>query len=84
MEIAEVLERMEDGPHEHPHPRHAAVPASSTSTTTCPTRRATVEFLIDKDEKADAGTAESAREAYNELVEQATDRKLPSPSELEA
>src|SRR6185436_5753396 len=42
----------------------------------------TVEFLTDKDEQADAGTAESARAAYNELVEQATDRTL-EPDELD-
>ena len=33
---------------------------------------------------ADAGTADAAHEAYGELVEQATDRTSPSPSELDA
>jgi Lon protease-like protein len=82
MEIAEVLERMDDGrlniltrgtrpfriveQHEH-----------------LPYPAGTVEFLIDKSETADPATAESAHEAYNELVEEATDRTL-SPEELEA
>jgi Lon protease-like protein len=82
MEIAEVLERMDDGRlniltrgtrpfrivEEH---EHLPYPAG------------TVEFLIDKSETADPATAESAHEAYNELVEEATDRTL-SPEELEA
>ena len=37
---------------------------------------ATVEFLLDKDEEPDPPTAEAARSAYAELVEQATDKKL--------
>ena len=43
----------------------------------------TVEFLDDEDEELDDSAAESARGAYAELVEQATDRKLP-PEELES
>jgi Lon protease-like protein len=43
----------------------------------------TVEFLLDKEETADAGTADSAHEAYSELVEEATDRTL-EPEELVA
>ena len=44
---------------------------------------ATVEFLKDKEEVPDPGTAESAREAYAVLVEQATDN-APEPDELVA
>ena len=42
-----------------------------------------VEFLVDKDEPRDEGTADTAHEAYSELVEQATDRTL-DPGELAA
>jgi Lon protease-like protein len=44
---------------------------------------ATVEFLGDDDEEADSQAAQSARELYKELVEQATDQTLKE-SELEA
>src|SRR4051795_7920912 len=82
MEITEVLERMEDGrlniltrgtrPFRIVEERDdLAYPAG------------TVEFLEDKEEAADAGTARSAQEAYNELVEQATDRTI-EPDELAA
>src|SRR3954465_7006603 len=82
MEIAEVLERMADGrlniltrgtrPFRIIDERDdLAYPAG------------TVEFLEDKEEAADAGTARSAQEAYNELVEEATDRTI-DPEELAA
>ena len=43
----------------------------------------TVEFLDDEAEDVDPGAQETAREAYAELVEQATD-KTPDPEEIEA
>src|SRR3954467_15254012 len=74
-EITEVLERMDDGrlniltrgtrPFRIIDQRHdMAYPAG------------TVEFLSDKEETVDARTARSAHEAYNHLVEQATDKTL--------
>jgi Lon protease-like protein len=82
MEITEVLERMDDGrlniltrgtrPFRVIEERHdLAYPAG------------TVEFLRDKDEQRDAPTAEAAHEAYNVLVEQATDKTV-DPDELAA
>jgi Lon protease-like protein len=82
VEIAEVLERLEDGrmniltrgtrPFRIVEERHDL-----------PYPAGTVEFLDDKEEDADQGTADSAHEAYSELVEQATDRTL-EPAELVA
>jgi Lon protease-like protein len=82
MEITEVLERMEDGrlniltrgtrPFRIVDERHdLAYPAG------------TVEFLVDKEERADAKTVAAAHEAYGSLVEQATDR-TPEAEELRA
>src|SRR5512133_1082891 len=82
VEIAEVLERMEDGrmniltrgtrPFRIVDERHdLAYPAG------------TVEFLADKDESPDQATAEAAHSAYGELVRQATDRTLED-DELDA
>jgi Lon protease-like protein len=82
MEITEVLERMEDGrlniltrgtrPFRLVDERHdLAYPAG------------TVEFLVDKEERADAKTVAAAHEAYGSLVEQATDR-TPEAEELRA
>jgi Lon protease-like protein len=82
VEIAEVLERMDDGrlniltrgtrPFRIVERQdHLPYPAG------------TVEFLDDKEEAADAGTATAAHEAYNVLVEQATDRTLDQ-DELDA
>jgi Lon protease-like protein len=82
VEIAEVLERMEDG--------RMRILTRGTRPfrivdehDDLPYPAGTVEFLVDKEETADAGTADSAHEAYNELVEQATDRTL-EPEELVA
>ena len=77
MEIAEVLERTEDGrmniltrgtrPFRIVDERHdLAYPAG------------TVEFLADKEEAPDDATADAAHRAYDELVRQATDRTLDS------
>jgi Lon protease-like protein len=75
MEITEVLERMDDGrlniltrgtrPIRVIEERHdLAYPAG------------TIEYLSDKDEAPDAKTADRARSAYGELVEQATDQVM--------
>jgi Lon protease-like protein len=75
VEIAEVLERMEDG--------RLNILTRGTRPFRIVDRRedleypaGTVEFLVDKEETTDAGTADAAHEAYNVLVEQATDRTL--------
>ncbi len=82
MEIAEVLERMDDGrlniltrgtrPFRIVEERHDL-----------PYPAGTVELLADKDESPDQGTAEAAHSAYGELVQQATDRTLED-DELDA
>jgi Lon protease-like protein len=75
VEIAEVLERMDDGRMNiltrgtRPFrivDQQAEVPYPS----------GTVEFLQDKRETADERTRAAAHEAYGELVQQATDREL--------
>jgi len=82
MEITEILEQMDDGrmniltrgtrPFRIVDERHdLAYPAG------------TVEFLTDKDERADAKTQTAAHEAYGALVTQATDRE-PDAEELTA
>jgi ATP-dependent Lon protease len=82
MEVAEVLERMEDG-------RLNIVVRGTRpfrlveETHERPYPSGTVEFLEDKDEAPDERTAEAAHAAYAELVEQATDRVL-EPDELAA
>jgi len=81
VEIAEVLERMEDG-RMNILTRGTRPFRIVDEQDDLPYPAGTVEFLTDKDEQADAGTAESAHEAYNELVEQATDRTL-EPDELD-
>jgi Lon protease-like protein len=82
VEIAEVLERMEDG-RMNILTRGTRVFRIVDEQDDLAYPAGTVEFLIDKEETADAGTADSAHEAYSELVEQATDRTL-EPSELVA
>jgi Lon protease-like protein len=82
MEIAEVLERMEDG-RLNILTRGTRPFRIVEEHEDLPSPAGTVEFLIDKSETADSGTDKSAHEAYNELVEQATDRTL-SAEELEA
>ena len=81
VEIAEVLERMEDG-RMNILTRGTRPFRIVDEQDDLPYPAGTVEFLLDKDETADAGTAELAHEAYNELVEQATDRTL-EPDELD-
>jgi Lon protease-like protein len=75
VEIAEVLERLEDGrlniltrgtrPFRIVDERHDL-----------PYPAGTIEFLADKDEPPDAATTEAAHAAYGDLVAQATDRTL--------
>ncbi len=79
-EIAEVLERMEDG--------RLNVLTRGTRPFRIVERRpdmpypaATVEFLADTDEACDASAAEAARAAYAELVVEATDNE-PDPEAL--
>ena len=82
MEIAEVLERMDDG-RLNILTRGTRPFRVVDEREDLPYPAGTVEFLEDKDEDADAGTAKSAHDAYGELVEQATDRTL-DPEELDA
>jgi Lon protease-like protein len=82
VEIAEVLERMEDG-RMNILTRGTRPFRIVDRQEDLPYPAGTVEFLLDKDEAADAGTADAAHEAYNVLVEQATDRTL-DPEELGA
>jgi Lon protease-like protein len=82
VEIAEVLERMEDG-RMNILTRGTRPFRIVDEQDDLPYPAGTVEFLLDKEESADQGTADSAHEAYGELVEQATDRTL-EPEELVA
>jgi Lon protease-like protein len=82
VEIAEVLERMEDG-RMNILTRGTRPFRIVDEHDDLPYPAGTVEFLLDKEETADAGTADSAHEAYSELVEEATDRTL-EPEELVA
>jgi Lon protease-like protein len=82
VEIAEVLERMEDG-RMNILTRGTRPFRIVDEQDDLPYPAGTVEFLLDKEETPDAGTADSAHEAYSELVEEATDRTL-EPEELVA
>ena len=82
VEIAEVLERMDDG-RMNILTRGTRPFRIVDERDDLPYPAGTVEFLEDKAEDADLGTAKSAHEAYGELVEQATDRTL-DPEELDA
>jgi Lon protease-like protein len=79
-EIAEVLERMDDG--------RLNLVARGTRPFRIESRQeqlpypaGVVEFLDDREEEVDAAAAEEAHAAYAELVEQATDR-TPDPDEI--
>ncbi|MEA2246529.1 MAG: hypothetical protein QOH46_1058 [Solirubrobacteraceae bacterium] len=80
VEVSEILERMDDGRMNilTRGTRPFRVVAEQHD---LPYPAATVEFLLDKDEEPDTATATAAHEAYDELVEEATDRKL-DPDEL--
>jgi Lon protease-like protein len=82
VEIAQVLERMEDGRMNilTRGTRPFRVVAEQDDR---PYPAGTVEFLEDNAEERDAKSARAAHEAYNELVEQATDKPL-EPEELDA
>jgi Lon protease-like protein len=82
VEIAEVLEEMEDG-RMNILTRGTRPFRIVDRQDDFPYPAGTVEFLLDKDEDADRGTADAAHEAYNVLVEHATDRTL-EPEELDA
>jgi Lon protease-like protein len=82
MEIAEVLEEMEDG-RMNILTRGTRPFRIVDEHDDLPYPAGTVEFLIDKEETSDPGSASTAHDAYNELVEEATDRTL-EPDELAA
>ena len=82
VEIAEVLEQMDDG-RMNILTRGTRPFRIVDRQDDLPYPAGIVEFLPDKEEAADAGTADAAHEAYNVLVEQATDRML-DPEELGA
>ena len=82
MEIAEVLERMDDG-RLNILTRGTRPFRIVDEQDDLPYPAATVEFLVDKEEPSDAKTAATAHEAYGVLVEQATDRTV-EPDELAA
>jgi Lon protease-like protein len=82
VEIAEVLEQLEDG-RMNILTRGTRPFRIVDRQEDLPYPAGTVEFLLDKDETADPATADAAHEAYNVLVEQATDRTL-DPEELGA
>jgi Lon protease-like protein len=72
-EIAEVLERMEDG-RINLIARGTRPFRLESRQDTLPYPAGTVEFLTDREEAPDAEAAETARAAYAKLVEEATDR----------
>lgn len=79
-EIAEVLERMEDG-RLNVLTRGTRPFRIVERQADMPYPAATVEFLADKAERPDERAAEAAREAYAALVVEATDNE-PDPDEL--
>jgi ATP-dependent Lon protease len=82
MEITEVLERMDDG-RMNIATRGTRPFRIVDEQHDLPYPAGTVEFLRDKAEERDDKAVAAAHEAYNSLVEQATDRTL-EPDELEA
>ena len=74
-EIAEVLERMEDG-RINVIARGTRPFRLESRQDTLPYPAGTVEFLADHEEEPDAKAADEARGAYAKLVEEATDRRL--------
>ncbi len=79
-EIEQVLERMEDG-RLNVLTRGTRPFRIVERQDDLPYPAATVEFLADADEEPDADSADTARAAYAELVEQATD-SAPDPDEV--
>jgi len=83
MEIAQVLERMEDG-RINVLTRGTRVFRLIAEQDDLPYPAGTVEFLDDEEEsEPDEAAGEAARKAYAELVEEATDKELEE-DELEA
>jgi len=74
-EIAEVLERLDDG-RINLVARGTRAFRIDQRLDHLPYPAATVEFLDDREEELDDEAAETARRAYAELVEEATDRRL--------
>ena len=81
MEVAELLERMEDG-RMNILSRGTRPFRVVERQDDLPYPAATVEFVHDKDEKRDEDAAAAAHGAYGELVERATD-KPPEPDALD-
>jgi Lon protease-like protein len=81
-EIAEVLERMEDG-RINLIARGTRPFALHERQETLPYPAGVVEFLDDREEPADPDAATKAHEAYADLVREATDR-TPDPEEIAA
>ncbi|MDP2711081.1 MAG: LON peptidase substrate-binding domain-containing protein [Solirubrobacteraceae bacterium] len=81
-EIAEVLERMDDG-RLNVLTRGTRPFRIVERQPDMPYPAATVEFLLDKEEQPDERAADAARSAYAELVVEATDNEL-DPDELAA
>src|SRR4051794_9328934 len=75
MEVAEVLERMDDG-RMNIATRGTRPFRIVDEQQDLPYPAGTVEFLLDKPEEPDAKAIAAAQEAYATLVEQATDRSL--------
>jgi Lon protease-like protein len=78
--VTEVIEQLEDG-RMNVLTRGTRPFRLVEETDDDPYPTGTVEFLEDKDELRDAGTADEAHEAYRQLVEQATDQE-PDPDDL--
>ena len=81
-EIAEVVERMDDG-RINLIARGTRAFRIESRQEELPYPAGTVEFLDDRDEIPDPEAAAGAHIAYTDLVEQATDR-VPEPGEIEA
>jgi Lon protease-like protein len=81
VEIAEVLERMDDG-RLNILTRGTRPFRIVEEQADLPYPAATVEFVADKDEQPDEKTLAAAHEAYGSLVERATDSP-PDPEKLE-
>jgi Lon protease-like protein len=79
-EVAEVLERMEDG-RLNLIARGTRPFRLDSRQDTLPYPAGTVEFLYDRDEELDAHAAREAHETYAQLVREATDR-TPDPEEI--
>lgn len=82
MEIAQVLERMEDG-RINIVSRGTRVFRLVAQQDDLPFPAGTVEFLEDDEEEPDVPAGEKARAAYSELVQEATDKEMEA-DELEA